>query len=257
MSHPVTPELLLLHDAGELDAAETRTVASHVSGCAECAARLRELRTLGALISKTPLPEPSALRRERVLAVTTGPRYRGLAWGVALAAAATLLLAIGQTWWPAHEALPPKPVDPFVARHRQAVDRLGRPSVEIARGLPDGAVGGFGQEPETGEETLARARDAVAGWETIAHVEALFPARVPEGIRFREARLVDGIVEVTFAGKDGSFTVFVGAGDGVERAEAGSVAGTAAGLRFEIVGDGIGAADLKGIRESLGRPSQD
>ncbi|MCE9581004.1 MAG: hypothetical protein K8T20_00655 [Planctomycetes bacterium] len=253
MSHPVTPVQLLLHDAGELDAAEARAVSLHAAGCAECAAQLAELRTLGALVAKGGLPEPQVLRRQRVIAAAFGVSHRRIAWGLALAVAAALLFAVGRAWWPAGRTVPPKPANPWVARHHEALQRLDRRPVELARG-PGEPGAGIGSAP-IGPEPGDAARAAVAKWEAIAGVRALYPARVPEGMRFRQARVAGDAVEVTFAGGGKSFTVFAGAGDGVERVEGTVVAGTAAGLRFVIVGEGLGAADLKLIRESLERPA--
>lgn len=250
MSHPVTPVQLLLHDAGELDAAEARAVSSHAAGCAECAAQLREMRALGTLVAKGGAAEPQELRRQRVLAAVFGGTRRRLAWGLALAAAAALLLSVGRAWWPAEMQ---KPADPWVARHRDAVQRLDRRPVEVARPGTDGGAR-IGSTPDVTAPAEA-ARAAVARWEAMIGARALFPARVPEGMRFREARVSGDAVEVTFAGSGKSFTVFAGAGDGVERADGAVVAGTAAGLRFVIVGEGLGAADLKRIRESLERPA--
>lgn len=248
MSHPVTPVQLLLHDAGELDAAEARDVSSHAAGCAECAAQLRELKGLGALVARGAAAEPQVLRRERVLAAAFGGSRRRIGWGLALAAAAALLLTIGRAWWPVE---PPKQADPWVARHREAVQRLDRSPVEVARGGEPGVkIGGT-----PGTESGDAARAAVAKWEAMTGARALFPARIPEGMRFREARAAGDVVEVTFAGGGRTFTVFAGAGDGIERAEGAVVAGTAAGLRYVVVGEGLAAADLKLVRESLERPS--
>lgn len=253
MTHPVNPAQLLLHDAGELDASEARAVSAHAAGCAECTARLRELRALGALVAKGSAAEPAALRRERVLAAAFGRARRRIAWGLALAAAAALLIAVGRAWWPAGRTVPPKKEDPWVARHGEAMTRLDRRIVEVAQAPREGA--GIGAPPDVPVPADA-ARAAVARWETIAGAQALFPAWVPEGMRLREARVSGDAVEVTFAGGGTSFTVFAGAGDGVERADGAVVAGTAAGLRFVLVGEGLATDDLKRIRASLERPAR-
>lgn len=250
MSHPVTPAQLLLHDAGELDAAEARAVGSHAAGCAECAARLRELRALGTLVAKGAGAEPAVLRRERVLAAAFGGGRRRIAWGLALAAAAVLLIALGRAWWPAGRAVAPKPENPWVARHREAVKRLDRTRVEVARAPGEGA--GIGSPPTEPEQ----ADPAVARWEEIAGVRALVAAQAPEGMQFREARVSKDGAEVTYAGGGRSFTVFAGAGDGEERAEGAVVTGTAAGLRFVLVGEGLATDELRRIRASLVRPGK-
>ena len=267
MSHAMSPEELLLLDAGELDAAEAERVSAHVAGCADCAAQLREWRLLGRLVARGGAAEPSAARREAVVARAFAWRPgRALAWAGVLAAAAVLLLVLGRGGRPGPVVEPKKPADPWVVRHGEAMKRLGRPAMEVARNpAPESTTGGVDGVPDAEEETLARAREAVADWQKLVHAEVLFPQWVPAGMRFREARppAADGCIELTFAGAGGSISLFVGAGSGAERSEATPgedgrqrtlIAGTSAGLKVVLVGEGVGLEELKRFRASLERP---
>ena len=84
---------------GALDDAERRRTAAHVAGCAACRSTVEQYEALlarlpGALATASPsTPDPAVLRR--VLAVATRrPAWPRLA-GVALAAAAFVLVAVG------------------------------------------------------------------------------------------------------------------------------------------------------------------
>ncbi|MBI2920121.1 MAG: hypothetical protein HYY18_03430, partial [Planctomycetes bacterium] len=226
MTCAVKPEDLLLHDAGELDAPEAERVAAHVAGCAECGARLLDFRRVGGVVARGAVREADAARRARVVERASGRRWRPIAWAVAAAAAAILVIAVGRA------LLVPQPkseAERWLALHESGVAALGGEPFEFARG-PDtgGRVGGAGEPgEETDEERLARARAAMAVFQKRVEFGLLFPKKLPAGMRFRRAQPVDGGVQLVFSGGGASLSVFLAPGSGPEPGRAEAVGGGA------------------------------
>ena len=121
LSHATTRDWLIPYADGMLAADERRRIDGHITGCASCAAELREVRELNLLLVTFPPAPPVALApfwlklqaqlpQRRTLRIPTFTAYRRL--GVAFAAAAVALVAAAVSAFAAPSALPDNPLYP-------------------------------------------------------------------------------------------------------------------------------------------------
>jgi hypothetical protein len=115
LSHATTRDWLIPYADGMLAADERRRIDGHITGCAACAAELREVRELNLLLVTLP-PAPlvafapfwlnlhAVLPQRRALRIPTFAGYRRL--GVAFAVAAIAVLAAAGSALAAPSALP-------------------------------------------------------------------------------------------------------------------------------------------------------
>lgn len=85
---------------GTLPQRDVDSVSEHVACCDRCAKTYRETKQLFALLRDDAVPEPTQERLDEIVtaALATG-KPRDQHWGRWLAIAATVLLAVGASWW--------------------------------------------------------------------------------------------------------------------------------------------------------------
>jgi uncharacterized protein DUF5667/putative zinc finger protein len=146
LSHATTRDWLIPYADGMLAADERRRLDGHLTGCASCAADLREVRELNLLLVSLPPAPPVAfapfwlklqavLPQRRTLRIPSLVRYRRL--GVAFALAAMLALAVTGTALAAPSAMPDSPLYPVKQLEEglqlSTAPASGRLSVELAQ----------------------------------------------------------------------------------------------------------------------------
>jgi len=121
LSHATARDWLIPYADGMLAADERRRIDGHITGCADCAAELREVRELNLLLVTLPPAPPVAvatfwlklqavLPQRRTLKIPTFAGYRRLS--VAFAVAAIAAMAAASTAFAAPSALPDNPLYP-------------------------------------------------------------------------------------------------------------------------------------------------
>ena len=121
LSHTTTRDWLIPYADGMLAADERRRIDGHITGCAACAAELRQVRELNLLLVTLPPAPPVAfapfwmslqavLPQRRILRIPSFSIYRRV--GLSLAAATVALLAAAGSAFAAPSALPDNPLYP-------------------------------------------------------------------------------------------------------------------------------------------------
>ncbi len=151
MSHPDEGTIQMLLD-GELDPAERRRVEGHLAGCASCAARLTEARTIleeaDRLVEVLAVPQRAAAPRassRRAAAVRT------LAW------AASIVFAVGIGYWGRGAEAPTQTT---LARQELDTPTASDASAPVVDATPT-AAGAPGNQPgRTATEAADKPREA-------------------------------------------------------------------------------------------------
>src|SRR5256886_6760465 len=121
LSHATARDWLIPYADGLLPAEERRRIDGHITGCALCAAELREVRELNLLLVTLPPAPPTSvapfwlklqavLPQRRTLRIHSLFEYRRV--GLALAVASIAVLAAAVTALAAPSALPDSPLYP-------------------------------------------------------------------------------------------------------------------------------------------------
>src|SRR2546430_14261000 len=121
LSHATARDWLIPYADGLLPAEERRRIDGHITGCALCAAELREVRELNLLlVTLPPAPPPSVapfwlklqafLPQRRTLRIRSLFEFRRV--GLAFAVASVAVLAAAASAFAAPSALPDNPLYP-------------------------------------------------------------------------------------------------------------------------------------------------